>query len=58
LPRHVVILGVIRFLTAMSSAIVYGVLPRAGLSSRCHHRPIGFIEGAAEGMMSSAFQAI
>ncbi len=48
------ILGVIRFLTAMSSAIVYGLLPRvSGSSSRCHHRPIG-CEGAAEGMMSLA----
>ena len=55
LPRHVFILGVISFLTAMSSAMVYGLLPvflirvlGATIVS------IGFIEGAAEGVMSFA----
>ncbi len=55
LPRHVAVLGVISFLTAMSSAMVYGLLPvflvrvlGATIVS------IGFIEGAAEGIMSFA----
>lgn len=55
LPRHVAILGVISFLTAMSSAMVYGLLPvflvkvlGASMAS------VGFIEGIAEAMMSLA----
>lgn len=55
LPRHVLVLGVISFLTAMSSAMVYGLLPvflvrvlGATIVS------VGFIEGAAEGIMSFA----
>lgn len=55
LPRHVVILGVISFLTAMSSAMVYGLLPVflvkvLGASAVS----VGFIEGIAEAMMSLA----
>jgi MFS family permease len=53
LPRDVAVLGVISLLTAMSSAMVYGLLPiflvqvlGATMSS------VGLIEGAAEGMMS------
>lgn len=55
LPRHVAILGVISLLTAMSSAMVYGLLPvflvkvlGASMAS------VGFIEGIAEAMMSLA----
>lgn len=55
LPRDVAVLGVISLLTAMSSAMVYGLLPvflvrvlGATMSS------VGLIEGAAEGMMSLA----
>lgn len=53
LPRHVAILGVISFLTAMSSAMVYGLLPVflvrvLGATTAS----VGLIEGAAEGMMS------
>ena len=55
LPRHIAVLGIISFLTAMSSAMVYGLLPvflvrvlGATIVS------IGLIEGAAEGMMSFA----
>jgi hypothetical protein len=50
LPRHVAVLGVISLLTAMSSAIVYGLLPvllvqvlSATIGS------VGPIKGAAEG---------
>lgn len=55
LPRHVVILGVISLLTAMSSAMVYGLLPVflvkvLGASAVS----VGFIEGIAEAMMSLA----
>jgi MFS family permease len=55
LPRHVAILGVISLLTAMSSAMVYGLLPvflvrELGATMTT----VGFIEGAAEGMMSLA----
>lgn len=53
LPRHVAVLGVISLLTAMSSAMVYGLLPvflvkilGASMAS------VGFIEGIAEAMMS------
>lgn len=55
LPRHVAVLGVISLLTAMSSAMVYSLLPvflvrvlGATMTS------VGFIEGASEGMMSLA----
>ncbi len=55
LPRHVVVLGLISFLTAMSSAMVYGLLPiflvqvlGATIAS------VGIIEGLAEGGMSLA----
>lgn len=55
LPRHVAILGVISLLTAMSSAMVYGLLPVflvkvLGASTAS----VGFIEGIAEAMMSLA----
>jgi MFS family permease len=53
LPRHVAILGVVSLLTAMSSAMIYGLLPvfmvkvlGASMTS------VGFIEGMAEAMMS------
>jgi predicted MFS family arabinose efflux permease len=53
LPRNVAVLGVISFLTAMSSAMVYGLLPVflvrvLGATTAS----VGLIEGAAEGMMS------
>lgn len=55
LPRHVAVLGVISLLTAMSSAMVYGLLPvflvkvlGASMAS------VGFIEGIAEATMSLA----
>jgi MFS family permease len=53
LPRHVAILGIISLLTAMSSAMVYGLLPVflvkiLGASTAS----VGFIEGIAEAMMS------
>ena len=53
LPRHIVVLGLISFLTAMSSAMVYGLLPvflvkvlhaSAGL--------VGVVEGLAEAATS------
>ena len=53
LPRHVVILGVISFLTAMSSAMVYGLLPVFLL--RVLHTSVatvGLIEGVAEATTS------
>src|SRR3974377_408953 len=55
LPRHVVVFGLISLLTAMSSAMVYGLLPvflvRAlGATSVA----VGLIEGIAEGAMSLA----
>jgi MFS family permease len=53
LPRHVAVLGVISFLTAMSSAMVYGLLPiflvrvlGATMAS------VGIIEGIAEATTS------
>lgn len=53
LPRYVAILGTISLLTAMSSAMIYGLLPvflikvlGASMAS------VGFIEGIAEAMMS------
>ena len=53
LPRHVTVLGVISLLTAMSSAMVYGLLPVflprvLGATMMT----VGLIEGAAEGLMS------
>jgi MFS family permease len=53
LPGHVVVLGVISFLTAMSSAMVYGLLPVflvrvLGATMTA----VGLIEGTAEGMMA------
>jgi MFS family permease len=53
LPRNVAVLGVISFLTAMSSAMVYGLLPVflvrvLGATTAT----VGLIEGTAEGMMS------
>jgi MFS family permease len=53
LPRQLAILGAISFLTAMSSAMVYGLLPVflvrvLGATTTS----VGLIEGAAEGMMS------
>ncbi|MFN3656592.1 MAG: MFS transporter [Pseudolabrys sp.] len=55
LPRQVAVLGMVSFFTAMSSAMVYGLLPvflvrvlGATMST------VGFIEGAAEGIMSLA----
>src|SRR3974390_2126232 len=55
LPRHVVVFGLISLLPAMSSAMVYGLLPvflvRAlGATSVA----VGLIEGIAEGAMSLA----
>ena len=55
LPRQVAILGVISLLTAMSSAMVYGLLPVflvkvLGASTAS----VGVIEGIAEAMMSLA----
>lgn len=53
LPRHIAVLGVISFFTAMSSAMVYGLLPvflvrvmGATVAS------VGLIEGIAEAMTS------
>ena len=53
LPRHVAVLGVISFLTAMSSAMVQGLLP-VFLVRVLHSTmaTVGIIEGAAEGMTS------
>jgi len=55
MPRHVAILGIISLLTAISSAMVYGLLPvflvkvlGASMAS------VGFLEGIAEGMMALA----
>jgi MFS family permease len=53
LPRHVTVLGLVSLLTAMSSAMIYGLLPvflvrvlGATMTS------VGLIEGAAEGVMA------
>jgi MFS family permease len=53
LPRHIIVLGIVSFLTAMSSAMVYGLLPiflvkvlHATMAS------VGLIEGIAEAMTS------
>ena len=53
LPRHIAVLGVISFLTAMSSAMVYGLLP-VFLVAVLHATPasIGVIEGIAEATTS------
>ena len=55
LPRHILVLGIISLLTAMSSAMVYGLLPvflvrvlGATVAS------VGVIEGVAEAMTSLA----
>jgi MFS family permease len=55
LPRHVTVLGLVSLLTAMSSAMIYGLLPvlivrvlGASMAS------VGLIEGTAEGVMSFA----
>ena len=53
LPRHIAILGIISFLTAMSSAMVYGLLPV--FLVRVLHTTIasvGIIEGIAESTTS------
>ncbi len=55
LPPHVAKLGIVSFLTAMSSAMVYGVLPIflvqvLGVTTAS----VGLIEGAAEGGMAVA----
>jgi MFS family permease len=53
LPRHVAVLGVISLLTAMSSAMVYGLLPVFLVKSLgATTTSVGFIEGIAEAMMS------
>jgi MFS family permease len=53
LPRQVGILGVISLLTAMSSAMVYGLLPVFLVKSLgATMASVGFIEGIAEAMMS------
>jgi MFS family permease len=53
LPRKVVVLGVISLLTAMSSAMVYGLLPVFLIKSLgATTASVGFIEGVAEAMMS------
>lgn len=53
LPRHIVVLGIISFLTAMSSAMVYGLLPVflvRVLNSTI--ATVGVIEGIAEATTS------
>ncbi len=55
LPRRIAVLGAISLLTAMSSAMIYGLLPVflvkvIGASTAS----VGLIEGAAEGMTSLA----
>jgi MFS family permease len=55
LPRHVAVLGVISLLTAMSSAMVYGLLPVFMIKSLgATTAAVGIIEGIAEAMMSVA----
>lgn len=53
LPRHIAVLGIISFLTAMSSAMVYGLLP-VFLVAVLHATPasVGVIEGIAEATTS------
>jgi MFS family permease len=53
LPRHIIVLGIISFLTAMSSAMVYGLLP-VFLIKVLHTTAasVGFIEGMAEATTS------
>lgn len=53
LPRHIVVLGIISFLTAMSSAMVYGLLP-VFLVKVLHATAasVGIIEGIAEATTS------
>jgi MFS family permease len=55
LPRHIAVLGVISLLTAMSSAMVYGLLPVFLVKSLgATMASVGFIEGIAEAMMALA----
>ena len=55
LPRHIAVLGLISLLTAMSSAMVYGLLPVFLVKSLgATTASVGFIEGIAEAMMSLA----
>jgi MFS family permease len=53
LPRHIVVLGIISFLTAMSSSMVYGLLP-VFLVTVLHSTTatVGIIEGLAEATTS------
>ncbi len=53
LPRHIVVLGIISFLTAMSSSMIYGLLP-VFLIKVLHSTMamVGFIEGLAEATTS------
>ena len=53
LPRHIVVLGIISFLTAMSSSMIYGLLP-VFLIKVLHSTmaTVGFIEGLAEATTS------
>jgi len=53
LPRHIVVLGIISFLTAMSSSMVYGLLP-VFLVKVLHSTTatVGLIEGLAEATTS------
>ena len=53
LPRNVAVLGVISLLTAMSSAMVYGLLPVFLVKSLgATTASVGLIEGVAEAVMS------
>jgi MFS family permease len=53
LPRHVIVLGIISFLTAMSSAMVYGLLPIFLVKVlQATAASVGIIEGIAEGATS------
>src|ERR1019366_8436239 len=55
LPRHIAVLGLISLLTAMSSAMVYGLLPVFLVKTLgATTASVGFIEGIAEAMMSLA----
>ena len=53
LPRHIAVLGIISFFTAMSSAMVYGLLP-VFLVTVLHTTiaSVGIIEGIAEATTS------
>src|ERR1035437_10313211 len=55
LPRQIAVLSLISLLTAMSSAMVYGLLPVFLVKSLgATTASVGFIEGIAEAMMSLA----